>query len=275
MARFAIGDIQGCFSELMALLAQVNFDPSCDELFSVGDIVNRGPQSLEVLRWMYTHRDAVHLVLGNHDLHLLAVSKGYENKKSRDTLDDILHAPDREILLDWLRNQPLFLREDTFCLVHAGVWPGWRLDEVQRLAQEVSTLLQADSGQAFFKQLYGNRPVLWSTDLTDNDRLRFIVNSLTRMRVLYQDQSLDFDYKRRLDDMPSELQPWFAFPLSSDIPRVIFGHWSALGLKMTEQIWALDTGCVWGGQLTMVNCDTGEIFQEPSHRHTLLKDEGQ
>lgn len=272
MARFAIGDIQGCFSEFQALLAQANFDPACDELFSVGDIVNRGPQSLEVLRWMYMHRDAVHLVLGNHDLHLLAVSTGYENKKSRDTLDDILTAPDREMLLAWLRNQPLFLREDTFCLVHAGVWPGWHLDEVQRLALEATTLLQADNGQAFFKQLYGNRPTLWSNDLADNDRLRFIVNSLTRMRALYQDRSLDFAYKRGLDDIPSELQPWFAFPLSPDMPRVICGHWSALGLYMKENVWALDTGCVWGGQLTIVNCDTGEVFQEPSHR-TLLKNE--
>lgn len=272
MARFAIGDIQGCFSEFQALLNQANFNPAHDQLFSVGDIVNRGPQSLEVLRWMYTHRAAVHLVLGNHDLHLLAVALGYAQRKSRDTLEDILIAADRKILLDWLRSQPLFLQADTFCIVHAGLWPGWHLDEAQSLAQEATDLLRSDEGQTFFQHLYGNRPEQWSEALAADDRLRFVVNSLTRMRALYQDQSLNFSYKKGLDTMPTDLQPWFAFPRPSDTPRIICGHWSALGLYMKKEVWALDTGCVWGGQLTMVNCDTGEIFQEPSHR-TLLKNE--
>lgn len=269
MARFAIGDIQGCFSELKALLAQVNFDPVRDELFSVGDIVNRGPQSLEVLRWMYTHRDVVHLVLGNHDLHLLAVALGYTTKKSKDTFDDILEASDKNILLTWLRHQPLLLCTDTFCLVHAGIWPGWSFEKVQDLAKKAEQMLQENEGKAFFSQLYGDRPLLWNDALKEPDRLRFIVNSLTRMRALYQDQSLDFSFKRGLDEMPAGLNPWYIFPHASDVPRIICGHWSALGLKVKEKVALLDSGCVWGDYLTLLNCDTGEIFQEKSHQTTL------
>ena len=264
MARYAIGDIQGCFAQFQALLNKVKFDPSRDQLFSVGDIVNRGPDSLAVLRWMYQHRDAVHMVLGNHDLHLLAVSVGCAKKKSRDTIEAILHAKDREVLLKWLRQQPLFSVFEGFCLVHAGIWPGWHLDEVQALANEAETALQAENYRDFFQGLYGDEPKIWSTQLQGIDRLRFIINSMTRMRGLNVDKSLNFHYKGSPEAMPQGVYAWYQFAQQPDIPRIICGHWSALSLYLTPQVWALDTGCVWGKQLTMINCDTSKIFQYPA-----------
>jgi bis(5'-nucleosyl)-tetraphosphatase (symmetrical) len=264
MARYAVGDIQGCFVEFQLLLEKIHFDPRHDQLFSVGDIVNRGPESLAVLRWMYQHRHAIHMVLGNHDLHLLAVAAGSAKQKSGDTLEQILIADDRYTLLTWLRHQPLFSVFDGFCLVHAGVWPGWHLDEVKAFTQEVERALQGSDYQAFFQTLYGDEPKAWSSTLQGADRLRFIVNSMTRMRALYPDKSLDFLYTGTLTAMPQPLQPWFAFAQQPDIPRIISGHWSALSLYLTPQVWCLDTACVWGRQLTMVNCDTGEVFQQPA-----------
>lgn len=263
MARYAIGDIQGCYAELSTLLTKIRFDPAHDQLFSVGDIVNRGPDSLSVLRWMYQHRDSVHMVLGNHDLHLLALGFGHAKKKSRDTVDAVLQAKDSQILLEWLRYQPLFSVFEGFCLVHAGVWPGWNINEACVLAQEAETALQSNP-QDFFQQLYGNEPNSWSSHLEGAARLRFIVNSMTRMRTLDQNRSLDFSYKSTLDAMPAHLSAWYQFPRPADAPRIICGHWSALSLQLMPDVWALDTGCVWGGSLTMVNCDTGEIFQQPA-----------
>lgn len=264
MARYVVGDIQGCFAEFSALLTRVKFDPQHDLLFSVGDIVNRGPASLEVLRWMYANKDAVHMVLGNHDLHLLMVASGYTSPRRKDTLHTILQAPDKDLLLEWLRHQPLFSVFDDFCLVHAGVWPGWHLDEVIALAREAEAVLQSANYGDFFRVMYGDKPDMWSLSLQGADRWRFIINSMTRMRALYADKKLDFAFKGLPSDLPPALCPWYTFPQQPDIPRILCGHWSATDLCLSDQVWSVDTGCVWGNRLTFVDCDSGEIFQQPA-----------
>lgn len=270
MAVWAIGDLQGCLAPLESLLAKIRFDPDTDRLWCVGDLVNRGPESLACLRRIRELGDAAVMVLGNHDLHLLAVACGVDRRKHADTLDDILDAPDRDALLDWLAHRPLLHRDRRleWTLVHAGLPPGWDLDLAERLAGEVETALQSDPS-AFFREMYGDRPERWDPDLEGPERLRFIVNALTRLRFVRSDGSLDLAAKGPPAEAPPGTLPWFEYPTRrSRGERIVFGHWSTLGYHRGEGVLSLDTGCVWGGALTAARLD-GE---EPEAVHVPCPD---
>jgi bis(5'-nucleosyl)-tetraphosphatase (symmetrical) len=257
MARFAIGDVQGCATELRALLGAINFSHHRDQLWFVGDLVNRGPHSLECLRLIRALGDNAVVVLGNHDLHLLALVFGTRlQDKPGDTLRDILRAPDRAALLQWLLERPLAHRDPTHgeLLVHAGLVPQWSVPQTLALAQEVHEALLTAPGQ-FFDHMYGDKPDRWSEELTGAERIRFIVNCLTRLRVCTPEGRMALKAKGP-PPTGSTLLPWFEVPgRASRDTRIIFGHWSALGYVNAHGVIGLDTGCVWGGALTAVNLD--------------------
>ncbi|MHB0776372.1 symmetrical bis(5'-nucleosyl)-tetraphosphatase [Halomonas sp. WWR20] len=270
MTTYAIGDLQGCFVEFEALLTRLAFNPERDRLWLAGDLVNRGPASLECLRAVKRLGDSAKVVLGNHDLHLLAVAHGMARAKRSDTLEAVLEAPDRVELLDWLRMQPLLVTDSALdaVMVHAGLLPQWSLERTCRLAAEAEAILHGDRLVDFLAVMYGNLPARWSDDLEGVDRWRFIVNVLTRMRFIAADGTLDFSAKEGLDSAPAGFAPWFTYPRDDD-PRIIFGHWAALeghAPDATVRAEALDTGCVWGGPLTALNLTTGERISEPSHQ---------
>ncbi len=264
MSTYVIGDIQGCHAALEALLDKVGFHPAHDRVWITGDLVNRGEDSLAVLRWCMAHDDAVAAVLGNHDLHLLAVAEGFVPPHRKDTLDMILAAPDREALLTWLRHCPLLHREGDWIMVHAGLAPSWTPDQAQALAGELETALRGPNWRTFLAGMYGNHPNRWDDALAGQDRLRCIANILTRTRWLYADGSLEFQHKLGLDSATADLIPWFDFPGRRYPPaRVLFGHWSTLGLLLRDDVSALDTGCLWGGALSAFRLEDGAIFQTP------------
>ena len=209
MATYAIGDIQGCYHSFQRLLERIDFHPARDRLWLVGDIINRGTGSLETLRWVHRHSDVVTLVLGNHDLHTLAVAEGFVPEHGLDTLQPILAAPDRALLLDWLRRQPLIHAEDGYLMVHAGLLPQWSASEALSLAAEVEAVLRGDSYRDFLAYMYGNRPERWHEELSGMDRLRLITNAMTRLRACTVDGDMDFHFKGELQDMPPGLMPWF------------------------------------------------------------------
>ena len=255
MTRYAIGDIQGCEKELRALLKVLKFSADRDQLWFVGDLVNRGPASLASLRLVRDLGDNAIVVLGNHDLHLLAVAYGADRRRRSDTFDDVLAASDREKLLEWLLTRPLAHAEGRDLLVHAGLVPQWTLTLTLALAREVASALQRDP-RALFDHMYGNEPDRWDERLKGIDRLRFAINVLTRLRVCTADGEVDFSMKGEPPPPPSPLRPWFehAHRASRDL-RVIFGHWSALGLIERDGVIGLDTGCVSGGTLTAADLD--------------------
>lgn len=262
MATYAIGDIQGCFQALEKLLRLIRFDPVRDRLWLVGDLVNRGPQSLAALRWASRMGECVIMVLGNHDLHLLAVAEGYAPLHRSDTVQDILAAPDRAELLDWLRRQPLLHLEDNFVLVHAGLLPQWTPRQARELAAEVEAALAGDHYRDFLAHMYGNHPNHWHDDLTGIGRLRVITNAMTRLRFCTQQGMMEFAHKGRPEEPPPGLLPWYEVPnRASGDATVIFGHWSALGLRLAPNLLALDTGCLWGGFLSAVRLEDREVFQ--------------
>lgn len=262
MARYVVGDIQGCFDELQLLLDRVGYSPRSDQLYLVGDLVNRGPKSLEVLRWVFREHDHVSTVLGNHDLHLLACSAGIAKPKRGDTLDAILHAPDMPQLMDWLRKQPLLIELEDAVIVHAGILPTWNLETAVRLSDEVSTVLGGEDYRWFLSHMYGNNPSAWSPDLQPLERMRLAVNAFTRMRMVDSTGALDLAFKGELEKAPASLCPWFDHPAHRLMEcRIVCGHWSALGLLMREDVWSLDSGCIWGGRLSAVRLDDGEVFQ--------------
>lgn len=263
MARFAVGDIQGCFHSLMALLHKVDFQPGRDELWLVGDLINRGSGSLEVLRWCYAHRACLRVVLGNHDLHAIAVAHGVRPAHRFDTLQTIFAAADGAVLLDWLRQQPLMVLEHDYAMLHAGLYPQWTLPQARMLAQEVETVLQSPDYGDFLHEMYGNTPAQWSDGLTGADRLRAITNAFTRMRICNAAGEMEFSFKGELDDVPDGFQPWFSLPQrqSQGAQPILFGHWSALGLCQSHGVLALDTGCLWGRQLTAYDLDTHQVTQ--------------
>jgi bis(5'-nucleosyl)-tetraphosphatase (symmetrical) len=273
MARYAIGDIQGCCDELKALLARLSFSSDRDELWLVGDLVNRGPQSLETLRLVRALGANATVVLGNHDLHLLALAFGSRRKlKDGDTLDAILAAPDRDQLLEWLLRRPLAVYDEPRgdFLVHAGIAPAWSPREAAKLAREVEAVLREDP-RALFDAMYGNRPDRWDATLRGMDRLRFVINAFTRMRFVTREGVLDLEHKGAPGEQPAGLVPWFDAPdrASRDV-RVVCGHWSTLGLRRRADLLALDTGCLWGGALTAVNLDSDdEPVQLPCRGHQL------
>jgi len=262
MATYAIGDIQGCYHAFQALLQRINFDLETDQLWLVGDLINRGSGSLEVLRWCYQHRENLQTVLGNHDLHAIAVAHGVRKPSRSDTLQPIFDAPDGDVLLTWLRHQPLMVANDTYVMVHAGLLPQWQPSEALALAKEVETALRSESYGAFLSNMYGNSPNQWHDGLTGYSRLRAITNAMTRMRVCTPDGALDFGFKGELPDVPKGLVPWFDLPNRASINQpIIFGHWSALGLHHRNNAYALDTGCLWGGKLTAMCLETKQITQ--------------
>ncbi len=256
MSVYAIGDIQGCYEPLRRLLDKLEPDPDRDRLWFTGDLVNRGPQSLEVLRLVRSLGDSAVTVLGNHDLHLIAVAHGVGNGRSPDpSLQPVLEAPDRDELLDWLRARPLahFDEKLNTLLVHAGVPPDWTVKKTLKRAAEVEAALTGDDGDEFLRKLYGNAPARWSGDLRGNKRLRYIVNALTRMRMVHRDGRLDFEHKGPPGSARKGLLPWFDAPDAHwRGTRVVFGHWSALGLVVRPDLVGVDTGCAWGRELTAV-----------------------
>jgi bis(5'-nucleosyl)-tetraphosphatase (symmetrical) len=256
MALYAIGDVQGCYDELRRLLEALRFDPAADRLWFTGDLVNRGPKSLETLRFVRSLGSAAVTVLGNHDLHLLAVAQGDSRAKRRDTFGDVLGAPDRDELLAWLRRQPLLHGEGGFYLIHAGLPPQWTIEEAARHAAEVEACLSGEGAEEFFQRMYGDLPDLWTGSLDYWDRLRFATNCLTRMRYCGRDGRIDLKHKGAPGSQPASLPPWFAAPgRRSAGAKIVFGHWSTLGFHVENGAYCLDTGCLWGGELTALRLD--------------------
>jgi len=259
VAVHAIGDVQGCAQELDTLLERIRFDPKRDRLWFVGDLVNRGPDSLSVLRNVARLGDAAIVVLGNHDLHLLAVARGHAAFKPTDaSLRPVLDAPDRERLLDWLQSRAM-LHHDArigYTMLHAGLPPQWTLAIARKCAGEVEDRLRGERSGEFLSRMYGNEPDLWRDDLDENERLRFTVNCLTRLRVCDLKGRLHLRFKGPLHSMPADLVPWFRAPArKSRGQRIVCGHWSAMGYVNEEGVLGLDTGCVWGGTLTAQRID--------------------
>lgn len=268
MATYAIGDLQGCHAEFVELLERLDFNPRHDRLWLAGDLVNRGPASLACLREVMALGDAAEVVLGNHDLHLLAVARGGARLKRRDTLSEILEAPDSDALLDWLQARPLVVRQGDTLMSHAGIPPQWSLEQAEECAREVETMLRSEGAGGFFERMYGNRPRRYKPDQKGVDRLRAIVNTLTRMRFIDREGRLDFDAKEGLECAPDGYAPWFQYPRDDD-PRLLFGHWAALeGTTPASRVRAeaLDTGCVWGGSLTALNLDSTTRISVSSHQ---------
>ena len=268
MKTFAIGDVQGCHASLQELLAKIRILTPAPRLIFVGDLVNRGPDSLGTLRALRAMGDAADFVLGNHDLHLLAVANGIRKPHRSDTLDDILSAPDRDELFDWLRHRPLALFEEGHLLVHAGVLPQWSAAQTMELAHEVETMLRGPDWVGFLAEMYGNQPARWEDGLKGADRLRCIVNGLTRTRFCAPDGTMDFLSKEGGDSAPAGHMPWFDVPgRRTEEVTVVFGHWSTLGLTLRPNLIGLDTGCVWGGQLSAVCLQDRTLVQVDCPRY--------
>jgi bis(5'-nucleosyl)-tetraphosphatase (symmetrical) len=260
MSTYAIGDLQGCFSALLLMLERIGFDPQQDKIFLLGDLVNRGLDSLKVLRWARDQH--ISGVLGNHDLHLLSVAEGYADNHAGDTLQAILNAPDRNELLDWLRHLPLARTEQGYLLVHAGVLPQWTVAQTLALSQEVETTLQGPDYRDFLRGMYGNLPDKWDESLTGIERWRVIANAMTRLRFCTAEGTMDFKSKGDPLHAPAGFLPWFQVPerRTAGTP-IIFGHWSALGLQIHSDSIALDTGCLWGGKLSAIRLEDQHLFQ--------------
>jgi bis(5'-nucleosyl)-tetraphosphatase (symmetrical) len=266
MAVYLIGDIQGCDSALARLLDKVDFSPSRDALFVLGDLVNRGPDSAGVLRRLMALGHSVQCVLGNHDLHTLAVATGVRPSGRSDTLQGLLQAPDRAPLLDWLRHQHMALYAHGMLMVHAGVLPQWSAEQTLTLAAEVEAVLQGQGWQDFLRQMYGNKPAAWDDALTGLDRLRVIVNALTRLRFCSAEGVMEFETKDSALAAPEGCMPWFDVPSRLSASSVVaFGHWSTLGWLDRPDVWALDSGCVWGGCLSALELDL------QGQQHTLIQ----
>jgi len=274
MSTYLIGDVHGCYDELRALLQQVDFNPEQDTLWLTGDLVARGPGSLEVLRYVKSLGDAVRLVLGNHDLHLLAVYAGISRNKPKDRLTPLLEADDADELINWLRRQPLLQVDEEKKLVmgHAGITPQWDIDTAKKCAREVEAVLASDSYPLFLDAMYGDMPNNWSEELTGLARLRFSTNALTRMRYCFPNGQLDMICKDAPESALPPLKPWFniAGPVARDY-TIVFGHWASLEGKGTpEGIIGLDTGCCWGGTLTLLHWETQRYVEQPSNREKAL-----
>jgi bis(5'-nucleosyl)-tetraphosphatase (symmetrical) len=272
VAVYAIGDIQGCAEPLHELLGLIDFQPERDRLWLAGDLVNRGPHSLDVLRFVKSLGDRATVVLGNHDLHLLAVWSGGGRLKPKDSLMPVLTAPDADELLHWLRRQPLLHYDPAlgYLMVHAGIAPAWDLATARRCAGELERVLAGNDFRDFLCHIYGDQPDQWSEQLSGIDRLRYITNVFTRMRCCAADGRLLLDFKGEPKDRPSGYYPWFQAPNRRyEGPTIICGHWSALGYHDGDGVLALDTGCLWGGALTAIRLDApGEPVSLPCRSAT-------
>jgi bis(5'-nucleosyl)-tetraphosphatase (symmetrical) len=256
MSRYVIGDLQGCFATLQALLTQLRFAPTRDELWFVGDLVNRGPGSLECLRFAQSLGRAARVVLGNHDLHLLAVAEGLAKTGKLDTLQSILTAPDADSLLHWLRGRSLLHVDGGHAMVHAGLMPEWSWQQSQALAREIETALRGSQYRKTLAAMYGDEPTSWRESLRGTARQRFVINTFTRMRALDAQGAHHLKFKARLAEMPAGLRAWFDVPSVRRANRILYtGHWSALGYVERGHVRALDTGCIWGGALTAIRLE--------------------
>lgn len=275
MSDYVIGDIQGCYEELCHLLAAINFDEHQDRLWLVGDLVNRGPQSLDVLRFLKKLTVPPNIVLGNHDLHMLAVAYGAEGLRPGDTFQDILTAEDGKDLCEWLRRKKLLYYDTELNVVmcHAGIPPHWSVNKAQECSREVESILASDEHIALYQKMYGNEPSAWDDDLEGWERLRLIINYLTRMRFCDKEGRLTFDCGTTLGSQPEGFLPWFEIPNQNiGETTVVFGHWAALGGQVKEaNIYALDTGCVWGRTLTALRLQDRQCFSVPSLQTTCDK----
>ncbi len=268
MSTYAIGDVQGCFEPLQRLLERIEFNPTEDTLWFAGDLVNRGPQSLHVLRFIKSLGSQAKVVLGNHDLHLLAVYYGDHDVRKSDTFSDLLAADDAPDLLNWLKLQPLVYCENNWCMSHAGIPAQWSIEQALALSNEVQSAMMGDQAKAFFQKIYGNQSNHWHSSLTGMDRLRTIVNYLTRMRFVGPNGELDLLSKEGVGTAPDGFLPWFKVqPRTSNDHKLLFGHWAALkGKTNTDNIYALDTGCVWGRQLSALRLEDQHWFRVPAHK---------
>lgn len=256
MAIYAIGDIQGCFNELRRLLDVIQFDPAQDQLWLAGDLVNRGPHSLETLRFIKGLGNSAISVLGNHDLHLIATVASLNKSGKKDTLGPILRASDCDELIDWLRQQKLFYFNEQYCMLHAGLPPQWDFEQTKLMASEVEQVIASDDYQRFFRSMYGNKPTIWQDDFPKTEKLRFAVNCFTRLRYCTLEGELDFHHKGPPGSQAANLIPWYAVPGRKSLDmRIIFGHWSTLGFYQGYNVYSIDTGCLWGGQLTALKLD--------------------
>jgi bis(5'-nucleosyl)-tetraphosphatase (symmetrical) len=258
MPTYAIGDVQGCFDELQRLLRELGLKHD-DRLWFVGDLVNRGPKSVDVLRWVKDLKDRAVVVPGNHDLHLVSQFEGFERTRRDDTFADVLKAPDARELVDWLRTRPLMHVQGDYAMVHAGLLPQWSIRKASSLANEVEAALAGPNYREFLRNMYGSQPDRWSEALCGWDRLRVIVNAMTRLRFCTPDGRMDFGAKGKA--APPGHVPWF--DLRADEQTIVCGHWSALGLRTSEKLAALDSGCVWGGKLTAMRLEDRALFQVP------------
>lgn len=270
MSTYLIGDVHGCYRELRALLEQVNFEPQKDTLWLTGDLVARGPESLQVLRYVKSLGSSVRLVLGNHDLHLLGIYCKISRNKPKDHLDELLNAPDADELINWLRRQPLLQvdEEKKIIMAHAGITPQWDLDTARMCAREVESVLSSDAYPLFIDAMYGDMPNNWSESLMGLPRLRFSTNALTRMRYCFPHGQLDMMCKDTPTKTPSPLKPWFALP--NKLPEgysIFFGHWASLEGKYTpEHVYGLDTGCCWGGDMTLFHWESKQYYYQKSQQ---------
>ncbi len=265
--RYVIGDIQGCYDELCDLLSLIRFNPSVDEVWFTGDLVNRGPKSAEVLRLVMGLKQSARTVLGNHDFFLLRVAQGFGSGHAGDTLNQVIEQPDSALLLDWLRHQPLAVVDGDMIMVHAGLLPQWTRADVIAFAAEIETAMRAKQWQIFLRDLFGNTDHRWSDSLSGLVRARTIVNALCRLRYCDAFGVMDFAEKRAPHAAPAAATPWFSHPHRRTAHcEVIAGHWSSLGLMRAPQVTMLDSGCLWGGALTALRLDDRQIFQVPSRQ---------
>ncbi|PCI64046.1 MAG: diadenosine tetraphosphatase [Gammaproteobacteria bacterium] len=269
MATYAIGDIQGCYQSFIKLLNLINFDPNSDQLWLAGDMINRGPESLKVMTYIIENQSAIRCVLGNHDLHFLAVAHGCKSINLKDTFTDILESDSRNEIVKYLSQLPLVItdKDNQWIMAHAGIYPSWSAEKALSLSKEVMEILQSSDANQFYQNMYGNIPSIWEDTLTGFDRLRTITNIFTRMRYLDKNLSLELTEKNALEFKPSHLNPWFEFDNQDFINKpfqtnVIFGHWASLNGQCSKpNHFAVDTGCVWSGKLTALRLHDKKLFQ--------------
>ncbi len=265
---FAIGDLQGCCSDLQGLLNALRYQEHERPIWCVGDLVNRGPQSLKTLRLLMSLGERVQVVLGNHDLHLLAMAAGVRKLNSKDTASEILNAPDAKTVLDWVRQQPLAIFKHNHLMVHAGLYPWWSIAELLQLTEEVHHQLRGPNWIDFLTTIYGNTPTHWHPSLKGSERSRFIINACTRMRLVDSSGQLELISKEGAGDYPAGFRPWFEHPNLEQVDStIVFGHWSTQGLVRYKNVIGLDTGCVWGGQLSAMDLQTRELIQVSCEQH--------
>lgn len=263
MARYAIGDIQGCYTRLIKLLEVIKFNHDQDTLYLVGDLVNRGTESLQVLQWVYDHQNSVKTVLGNHDIYLLARYYNILEADDDETIGDILSYSDNERLILYLRTCPIIREIDDYLIVHAGIYPKLPLQQLLEISNNIQEMLQSNNCIPFIKSIYGNKPDFWSDEHTLLNKMKFVINASTRMRYLSNETfSLQYKYKGEIVAKPANLVPWFKVDFDPSInKKILFGHWAALGFYHNSKVVSLDTGCVWGRFLTAFNLDTYQITQ--------------